>query len=181
MHSGHDAALDGSVLVQGVRHGSQAVGGAGGSGDDLILRGQSLLIDAVDDGLQVVASGSRDDNLLSAGVDVSLAFGLGGVEASALQHNVHADLAPGQILGVLLGIDLDGLAVHSDGILTGGDLVSQSIAALSGVILQQMSQHSGAGQVVDRHNLVALSAKHLTESQTADAAKTIDSNFNRHW
>ena len=35
--------------------------------------------------------------------------------------------------------------------------------------------------LVDSHNLVALSAEHLTESQTADAAETIDSNFNRHW
>ena len=181
MNSGHDAALDGSVLVQGVSHGGQAVGGAGSGGDDLILSGQGLLIDAVNDGLQIVASGSGDDNLLGASVDVGLALRLGGVEAGALQNNVHADLAPGQILGVLLSIDLDGLAVDSDGILTGGDLIGQGVAALSGVVLQQMGQHSGAGQVVDRHDLITLSAKHLTESQTADAAKAIDSNFNRHW
>ena len=34
--------------------------------------------------------------------------------------------------------------------------------------------------VVDSNNLKALSAEHLTESQTADTTKTIDSNFNRH-
>src|SRR5699024_9325084 len=105
---------------QGVSHGGQAVGGAGGSGDDLVLSSQGLLVYAVDDGLQVVASGSRDDNLLGASVDVGLALGLGGVEAGALQHNVHANFAPRQVLGVLLGIDFDGLAVHGDGILTSG-------------------------------------------------------------
>ena len=57
----------------------------------------------------------------------------------------------------------------------------QSVSALSGVVLQQVSQHLGAGQVVDSDDLEALSTEHLTESQTADTAKTIDSNFNRHW
>ena len=52
--------------------------------------------------------------------------------------------------------------------------------ALSGVVLQQVSQHFGAGQVVDGDDFVALSLKHLTEGQAADAAKTIDSNFNSH-
>ena len=52
--------------------------------------------------------------------------------------------------------------------------------ALSGVVLEQVSQHLGAGQVIDGNNFVALSLKHLTESQTADTAKTIDSNFNSH-
>ena len=129
----------------------QAVGGAGSGGDDLILSGQGLLVNAVNDGLQIVASGSGDDNLLGASVDVGLALRLGGVEAGALQNNVHADLAPGQILGVLLSIDLDGLAVDSDGILTGGDY-RPGRSGLSGVVLQQMGQHSGAGQVVDRHD-----------------------------
>ena len=44
-----------------------------------------------------------------------------------------------------------------------------------------MSQHLGAGQVVDGDHLIALSAEHLAESQTANAAETIDCNFDRHW
>ena len=62
MNSGHDAGNDGVGLVQGISHGSQAVGGAGSSRDDLILSGQGLLVDGEDDGLQVVACGSRDDD-----------------------------------------------------------------------------------------------------------------------
>lgn len=49
-----------------------------------------------------------------------------------------------------------------------------------GVVLQQVRQHSGAGQVVDGDDFVAVRLEHLTESQTADTAKTIDRNFNRH-
>ena len=51
---------------------------------------------------------------------------------------------------------------------------------LSSIVLQQVSQHLGAGQVVDCDDLVTLSVKHLTESQTANAAETIDSNSNSH-
>ena len=55
-----------------------------------------------------------------------------------------------------------------------------SVGALSGVVLQQVSQHSGRGQVVDSDDFEALSTEHLTESQTADTTKTVNSNFNRH-
>ena len=54
------------------------------------------------------------------------------------------------------------------------------IVALSRIILQQVSQHLGAGQIVDCHDLVALGAEHLTESQTADSTETVNCNFNCH-
>ena len=40
---------------------------------------------------------------------------------------------------------------------------------------------TGGGQIVDGNDFKSLGAEHLTESQTADPAKTIDCNFNRHW
>ena len=185
MNGGHDAGNDRESLVQGVGHRSQAVGGAGSSRDNLVILGQGLLVDRVDDGLQVVAGRSRDNDLLSASSDVSHALLFAGVEAGALQNNVNADLAPRAILSVLNGVDLDLLAIDDDGILSSFDgvLVLTDLAqerALSGVVLEQVSQHLGAGQVIDGNNFVALSLKHLTESQTADTAKTIDSNFNSH-
>ena len=96
-----------------------------------------------------------------------------GVEAGALQNNVNAALAPRAILSVLNGVDLDLLAIDDDGILGSFDglLVLTDLAlerVLSGVVLAQVSQHLGSGQVIDGNNFVALSLKHLTESQTAD-------------
>ena len=114
MNGGHDAGDDGIGLVQGVGHGGQAVGGAGSSGDDLILSGQGLLVDGVDDGLQVVAGGSRDNDLAGASLDVSLSLSLAGVEAGALQNDVDAQLAPGAILSILNCVDGDLLAVDDD-------------------------------------------------------------------
>ena len=185
MNGGHDAGDDGEGLVQGVGHRSQAVGGAGSSGDDLILSGQGLLVDGVNDGLQILASGGRDNDLLSASLNVSHSLVLAGVETGALQNDIDAQLAPGAILSIFNGVDGDLLAVDDDVVLASldGVLVLTDLAqerALSGVILQQVGQHSGAGQIVDSDNFVAVSLKHLTESQTADTAKTIDSNFNSH-
>ena len=148
----------------------------------MIVLGQGVVVYVVNDGGQVVASGSGDNNLLGAGVDVSLSLSLGGVEAGALQHDIHAQLAPGQLSSVGLSVDGDLLAVHNDVVLASlNNMALSSVIALGGVVLQQVSQHLGGGQVVDGNNLEALSAEHLTESQTADTAKTIDSNFNRHY
>ena len=43
-----------------------------------------------------------------------------------------------------------------------------------------MSEHGGVGEVVDSDNVISLCSEHLTESQTTDAAETVDCNFYRH-
>ena len=149
-------------------------------------------------GGQVVARGGGDDDLLGAGVDVGLGLGLAGVEAGALQHHVHIQGLPGQVLGLGLGVNGDLLAIHGDGAgnlhglavlfedgLLGGHGVlvladDAAVPLLSGVILQEVSQHGGAGEVVDGDDLIPFRAEHLTECETTDAAKTVDCNFDRH-
>ena len=143
------------------------------------------MVHIVNDGGQVVAGRSADNNLLCTGVDVSLCLFLAGVEAGAFQHYIHADLAPGAVVGIGESIDLDLLAVHNNGILSGfhSVLVLTDLAqerALSGIVLEQVCQHCRAGQVVDGHNIIALGLEHLAESQAANTAKTIDCYFNRH-
>ena len=107
----HDTGLDRSIIVQCLSHRSEAVSGAGSSGNDLVVSGQGLLVNGENDGLEVVACRSRDNYLLSACVDVSLGLVLGAVETCALENNVNADLAPRKILSVLLSVDGQGLAV----------------------------------------------------------------------
>ena len=109
---------------------------------------------------------------------MSLALCLGGVEARALEHDVYADLAPRKVLCVLFGIDLDGLAADGDGagFVIGGHGVCMLVSALCGVILEKMREHLGAGQVVDRDDLIPVCAEHLTERKAADPAEAIDCN-----
>ena len=79
--------------------------------------------------------------------------------------------SPRAILSILNCVDGDLLAVDDDVILASlnGVLVLADLAqerALCGVVLQQVSQHSGAGQIVDGDDFVTVSLEHLTESQT---------------
>ena len=89
-------------------------------------------------------------------------------------------LAPRNVLSVLLSIDLDRLAVHSDAVLASLNLVSVLVGTLSGIVLEEVCEHLRAGEVVDCNNFITLSVEHLTESETADTTKTIDSNFYCH-
>ena len=82
------------------------------------------MVDIVNDGGQVIAGGSRDNNVLCACVDVSLCLSLGAVETSALQDNVNVQLAPGQLSSVGLSVDGDLLAVDNDVVLASLDSVS---------------------------------------------------------
>ena len=183
VNGGHDTALDRSVVVKCLCHGSEAVGGAGCSGNDLVVSGKGLLVNAVNNGLKVVACGCGDNYLLCACIDVILALFLRGVEAGALENNVNADLAPGQIGSVLLAVDGDLLAVNYDVTLACLNSVSvladlAAVSALSGIVLEKVSEHLGIGKVVDGNYLISLCAEHLTESKTSDTAKAVNSNFN---
>jgi len=182
----HNAGLDGSEVVEGLGHRGEAVGGAGSGGDDVVAGLQGLVVDVVDDGGQIIAGRSGDDDLAGAGVDVSLSLGLAGVEAGAFEDDVHAQLAPGQLGRVRHLVDDDLLAVDNNVVVLAFTLVEIDrvtgghIVALGGVVLEQVREHFGGGQIVDGNNFVTFGTEHLTERQTADTTKTIDCNFNRH-
>ena len=176
-----DARLDGIGFVEHVRHGRQAVGGAGRGGDDFVVLGQGILIDGEDDGLHL-AGGRGDDHFLGAGVDVRLALFLAGIEACAFQHHVDAQFAPGAFLGVFDGVDGDLFPVHDDGIVRGFHRMQMlaepaAVRALRRIIFQQMRKHRGAGQIVDGDHFVPFRGKHLAEGKAADTAETVDCYF----
>jgi hypothetical protein len=52
------------------------------------------------------------------------------------------------------------------------------VTTLSGVVLEKVSKHRGLGEVVDSYDFVTLSTEHLTECETTDTAKAVNSNFN---
>ena len=180
MDSSHDTGLDRSQIVQSLSHWSQAVGGAGSSGDNLVFLSQVSVVYVVNDSREVVACWSRDNNLLCACSQMCRSLLLGGVETGALENYVYIVLAPRNLCSVCASIDLDLLAVYSDGILACSYSISVLVLALGGVILQQMSQHLRAGEVVDCNNFITLSVEHLTECQTTNTTKTINSYFNCH-
>ena len=110
---------------------------------------------------------------------------LGGIEACALKNNINIKLAPRAVVGVLLSVDLDLLTINDDGIIGSFNGVFAFTDAADegtrgGIVLQKVSKHLGAGEVVDSNNFITLSFKHLTECKTTDAAETVNSNFYCH-
>ena len=83
-----------------------------------IIVGQGLMVYIVNDGRQIVACRSGNNNVLSACIDMSLSFCLGGVEAGALQNYVNTDFSPRKLCSVSLCINLDLFSVNGDGIFT---------------------------------------------------------------
>ena len=53
-----------------------------------------------------------------------------------------------------------------------------AVTALSGIVLEKVSEHLGIGKIVDGNYLIALCAEHLSERKTADTTETVNSNFN---
>ena len=76
---GHDAGRDAEGVVQDLDDGGQAVRGAGGVGNDVVVRRVVLVVvDAEDEGDVLVGGRGRDDDLLDGGAEVGLGlFGVG--------------------------------------------------------------------------------------------------------
>ena len=176
----HDAALDRSEIIERLRHRCKAVRRAGSRRNNLVILRQTLVVDIKDDRREIIARGSGDNNLLRAGLEVCRSLVLCRVEARALEHNIDIVLAPGNLCGIRLRINIDLLAVDRDGVLARGHGVRVLITPLRGIVLQEMCEHLRARQIVDRDDLIAGSIEHLTERETTDTAKTIDSNFYCH-
>ena len=138
------------------------------------------MVGVVNDGLKIVSGRSGDDDLLCACIDMSLRFSLGSIEASALQNNVDVKSFPRKVMSICLFVDLDLGSVYDDGMICAGYKISLRVTSLRRIILQKISQHVRAGQIVDSDNLKAFCLEHLTECKTSDTTKTVNCNFYCH-
>ena len=98
-----------------------------------------------------------------------------GEESRGLHHDVDIELAPGQVAGVALGVDRDGLPVHDDGALTSFNRDRES--ASHGVILEQVRERLGVGQVIDGDDGdVVRASKSSSKKASSDSTKAVDGN-----
>src|SRR5690606_3728070 len=153
----------------------EAVGRAGSVRDDVVLVGVVLVFVDAQDERDVLALGRRrDDHLLGARLDV-LAGALGVAEdAGRLDDDLHAQVAPWQLLGVALLEGLEATAVDRDRIAVG--LNVGVVNAVGRVVLQQVRQDRIVIQVIDRDDLqiVLVGLGDGLEDLPPDAAKAVD-------
>ena len=111
MYQGIIHTLDDSIIViDDLGKGGQAVGCAGGVGDN----GETLVILLVVDAHHEhrgVSGGSRDDDLLGSSLGVGGGPVRGGEDPGGLHDVLGPGAGPGDALGVLLTEDGDGLAI----------------------------------------------------------------------
>src|ERR1700683_179511 len=107
-------------------------------------------------------------------------FFLRGEESGRFDDHLNAEFFPRKLRGVALGDNLDHLAIDGDRAgAFGADILNQG--AMDRIVLEQMSEGRGAGDVIDGHDLERiLMMKGGAEKHSADAAETIDSYPNRH-
>ena len=179
---GHQAAHDADVLVQHLGHRREAVGGAGGVRDDGVRGPQHVVVDAVDHRrVDVVAARRRDDDLLRAAREVRAGLRLAGEEAGALEDEVDAESAPGQLRGVALRQHLDAVAVDDHRVAVDRDRTGE--LAVGGVVAGQVGVGRGVTEVVDRHDLQFAGAARFVERAqhvASDAAVAVDAHLDRH-
>lgn len=135
---GHETLDDGELVVDDLGEGSKAVGGARGVGDDIGAAVVGLLVDThhVHGG---ISGGSRDDDLLGAALKMGSSLVLGGEDTGGLDDVLGAGLAPGNVGGVTLGVELDLGAVDDQVGLVLADLALED--SVRGVVLEHVGLH----------------------------------------
>ncbi|MCY1536942.1 hypothetical protein D9M68_724180 [compost metagenome] len=182
VHGGHQAVFQAQLVVQRLDQRGQAVGGARRVRDDGVGGLQHAVVHAVHDGgVDVLAAGSRDDDLLGAALDVRAGLFLGREEARALQDHVDLQLAPGQLGRVAVGQHADLVAVDDHEVAVDFDGARE--LAMGRVVARQVRVGLGIAQVVDGDDFdIVLLATFVvgTQDVAADATVTIDGDANGH-
>jgi hypothetical protein len=138
-----------------------------------------VLIDAHDNRYVFVFRRSGDDDLLDGVAQVALCL-IGVSEAAGgFHYHLGAYRSPVQFGRVLLGEDTNFAAVDGDGIGFTRDLVPLEIADHR-IVLQQVRQRLGVGQVVDRHEFQILVLERGPQNIAADAPKAVDAYLDCH-
>jgi hypothetical protein len=179
VNRGDEAAFETERVVEHLGHRSQAVGRAGGVGDDDVLGLEVFVVDPQHHGgVDLILGRDAQHDLLGTRRDVLFQRFAVAKDARGLDDEVDAQLAPGDLGRValfghddLLFVDVDGVFLHTDSLVE---------AAHHRVVLQQVGQLLVLEQVVDRHDLDVVAVTEDAEDRAPDAAETVDTHPCRH-
>ncbi len=101
-----------------------------------------------------------------------------GEETGRLEHDVDAQILPGQLGRVAQRQHFELVAVHGDAVGFGLDLRVQ--VAQHRVVLQQVGERVRAGQIVDCDEIDVLIAERGAHDVAADASEPVNANPDRH-
>lgn len=170
MDSGHQTFDDTKVVIDDLSEGSQAVGSAGGIGDDLVFRLVGVQVDTADEHGSVSRRG-RDDDLLGATDQVGLGLLGGGEDTSGFNDIGSFILGPWDLSRVAFGVDGDSLAINDELAILG--LNGALVTAVGGVVLEHVDHVFQVDEgVVDGNNLDIGVLERGTEDNAANTTET---------
>lgn len=170
--SGHKTFNDGEVIIDDLGERSKAVGGAGSVGDDFILGLVGIQVDTNNEH-RSISRGSRDDDLLGSTSNMGLCLVDGGEDTGGFDYVVSTVLTPRDLGGVLLSVDVDGLAVDNELAILG--LNGALEATVGGVILEHVDHVFKRNErVVDGDNLDIGVLQSNAKNDTANTTKSVD-------
>mmetsp|Transcript_12458 Transcript_12458/g.36725 ORF Transcript_12458/g.36725 Transcript_12458/m.36725 type:complete len:389 (-) Transcript_12458:198-1364(-) len=176
---GHEGLVDAELVVDGLDHGGEAVGGARRARDEVLRPVVLSLVDAHDNGLGVILGGGRVDHLLGASINDGLGTLLGEEHASGLAHVVSSEGAPPDLLGVTAAGSLDLLAVEDKEVSINLDGALGN--AVDGVVLVLVGHVVGGGRPgVDGAEGAVLVLHHDTGHEAADTSEAVDTHAGGH-
>ena len=176
----HQATLDREQVVDDLGSRGQAIGGAAGVADDVVLgRVVTTLVHTKDDRDVLAFGGSADDDLPGTGVDVGAGLCGVGEDARALEDDVDAKVTPRQGGRVALREDLDLAAIDDDRRVAGPNVTG--VGAVRRVALEQQRVHLGVYEVVDGDDLdLRCPFDERLERLSTDPSETVDAHAGGH-
>ncbi len=180
VHRRHQAPLDAEGIVEDLDHRDEAVGRAGGVGDDGVLgRVEGLIVDADHERCVDVGRGSRDDHSPGPALDVGPGLLAVGEDTGRLDDDVNAEIAPREGLRVALGEHPERLPADADGGVRPGHLGTDP--SVGGVVLEESGVDLDGHEVVDPDDLhLGAGLADGTQEVATDAAKSVDSDSYGH-
>ena len=180
VHCRHEASPNAECVHHHLRRGGEAVRGAAGVRDDVMLqRIIAIVIDAENDRHVLVLCWRANDHLLCAGGTMRHSLRCIREDASGFNNDVHAHRSPWKLGGILCGEDLDPFPVDDKFVTLGNHRAWE--CAVGRVVLEEERVHLRIHKVVDRHHLNLRGAlKDRLQALAPDATESVDPYANRH-
>src|SRR5690242_17482205 len=137
MDGGHGPAVDAECVLNDFGDRREAIGGAGGVGNDVVLRGVvALVVHAKNKGGVGTVGRGRNDDFLYRGAEMLLGIGTFGEQAGGFDDDFRANRSPIELGGILCAEYLEALAFDRDSVVGVGHLMRQ--IAQHGIVFEQM-------------------------------------------
>ena len=175
----HPASGETECVVQHLRHGRQAVRRTRCVRDDVVLGRIVFVVVHSQDQHQVGAlGGGGDDDLLGSRGQVFRRVVAAGEEPRRFEDDVDAEVAPGQRRGITLREHLERARADTDRVAVDRHGVRQ--VSEDRVVLQQVGEGVGAGDVVDGHELELCLIERCAQDVAPDPSESVDADPDGH-